>query len=81
MQIFNAINSRRVDNTFNVFEGLYKNYFFIGILLIMIGGQVLIIFVSGEAFVVTKLNGIPMGHLFSCWTFVVAYRRAHPLRS
>ena len=39
-----------MDNNFNIFEGLFKNWFFIGISLIMCGGQVLIIFVGGDAF-------------------------------
>lgn len=47
MQIFNALNNRRLDNRFNVFEGILNNWFFIGIWLVMIGGQVLIIFVGG----------------------------------
>ena len=46
MQIFNALNNRRLDNRFNVFEGIMKNWFFICIFLTMIGGQVLIIFVG-----------------------------------
>lgn len=46
MQIFNALNNRRLDNRFNVFEGLRSNMFFIGIFLVMIAGQVLIIFVG-----------------------------------
>jgi Ca2+-transporting ATPase len=46
MQIFNALNNRRLDNRFNVFEGVLKNWFFIAIFFIMIGGQVLIIFVG-----------------------------------
>ncbi|KAF2423678.1 putative calcium transporting P-type ATPase [Tothia fuscella] len=61
MQIFNAINSRRIDNTFNVLEGFHKNYLFMMIMLIMIGGQTLIVFVGGAAFVVTKLNGVQWG--------------------
>lgn len=50
MQIFNQWNNRRLDNKFNIFEGLLKNWFFIGISAIMCGGQVLIIFVGGHAF-------------------------------
>lgn len=57
MQIFNGLNCRRLDNRFNVFEGLQRNKFFIIIYMIMIGGQVMIIFVGGRAFNVTKLNG------------------------
>ncbi|KAF2703216.1 calcium-translocating P-type ATPase [Pleomassaria siparia CBS 279.74] len=58
MQIFNAINNRRLDNRFNIFEGILHNWFFIGIFLIMMGGQTLIIFVGGVAFQVEHINGI-----------------------
>ncbi|KAI9738920.1 MAG: hypothetical protein M1818_005234 [Claussenomyces sp. TS43310] len=57
MQIFNAWNSRRLDNKFNIFEGITNNMFFVGINFIMIGGQVLIVFIGGRAFSVTRLNG------------------------
>ncbi|OAA51709.1 ATPase, P-type, calcium-transporting, PMCA-type [Metarhizium rileyi] len=50
MQIFNQWNNRRLDNKFNIFEGLQKNPFFIGISLIMCAGQVIIIFFGGAAF-------------------------------
>ncbi|KAI1268002.1 putative calcium P-type ATPase [Xylariaceae sp. FL1019] len=50
MQIFNQWNNRRLDNNFNIFEGLTKNWFFLGINLIVSGLQVLIIFVGGAAF-------------------------------
>ncbi len=62
MQIFNALNNRRLDNHFNVFEGITKNWFFIAIMLVMIGGQTLIIFVGGVAFNVTRLNGAQWGY-------------------
>lgn len=58
MQIFNALNNRRLDNNFNVFEGLTKNFFFVGIFFVMIGGQVLIIFVgSWNVFQAQPQNG------------------------
>lgn len=56
MQIFNGLNCRRLDNKFNIFEGLNRNLFFIGIYCIMIGGQVLIIFVGGRAFNVVRID-------------------------
>ncbi|KAF2630934.1 calcium-translocating P-type ATPase [Macroventuria anomochaeta] len=62
MQIFNALNNRRLDNRFNVFEGITHNWFFIGILLIMIGGQTMIVFIGGVAFSVTRLNGAQWGY-------------------
>lgn len=56
MQIFNSLNNRRLDNRFNIFEGITHNWFFIGILAIMIGGQTMIIFIGGRAFSVTRIN-------------------------
>lgn len=50
MQIFNQWNNRRLDNKFNIFEGLTRNWFFIAISTLMMGGQILIIFVGGAAF-------------------------------
>jgi Ca2+-transporting ATPase len=63
MQIFNALNNRRLDNRFNVFEGITHNWFFIFILAIMIGGQTLIMFVGGVAFNIEEsLNGAQWGY-------------------
>ena len=47
MQIFNALNNRRLDNRFNIFEGIQNNLFFVGIFIVMIAGQVIIVFVGG----------------------------------
>ncbi|KAH9902643.1 calcium-translocating P-type ATPase [Cubamyces lactineus] len=78
-QIFNSLNSRRLDNRLNVFEGITKNYYFMGITLIEIAVQVLIVFVGGAAFQVTRIGGrewgislalgfvsIPLGALIRC---------------
>ncbi|EYB22146.1 hypothetical protein FG05_30628, partial [Fusarium graminearum] len=61
LQIFNEINNRRLDNKLNIFEGLHLNVFFIVINLIMIGGQILIIFVGGDAFEIVRLSGKEWG--------------------
>ncbi|GAB7348486.1 hypothetical protein MBLNU459_g6893t3 [Dothideomycetes sp. NU459] len=61
MQIFNEFNNRRLDNKFNIFEGVQRNIFFIVINTIMIGGQIMIIFVGGRAFSVTRLTGEQWG--------------------
>lgn len=61
MQIFNAINSRKIDNSKNIFEGFWRNYLFMGIMIIIVGGQTLIIFVGGAAFQVEPLNGVQWG--------------------
>jgi Ca2+-transporting ATPase len=57
LQIFNEINCRRLDNKLNIFSGIHRNPFFIAITLIMIGGQILIVFVGGDAFSVVPLTG------------------------
>ncbi|SPO06787.1 related to calcium-translocating P-type ATPase(PMCA-type),putative [Cephalotrichum gorgonifer] len=57
MQIFNMLNNRRLDNKFNVFEGAHKNYFFLAMAAIMVGGQIMIVFVGGAAFKVTPIDG------------------------
>ena len=54
MQIFNQYNNRRLDNKFNIFEGVTRNYFFVGIQFIIVAGQVLIIFVGGAAFSIKR---------------------------
>ena len=56
MQIFNQYNCRRIDNKFNIFEGMLRNWFFIGIQVVIVGGQLLIIFVGGAAFAIHPLS-------------------------
>lgn len=58
MQIFKLVNSRRIDNRLNIFEGLHRNHLFMLMMSIMVGGQLIIIYVGGDAFVVVRLNGI-----------------------
>lgn len=53
MQIFNEFNNRRLDNKFNIFEGIHRNQFFIFINLLMVGLQIAIIFVGGAPFAIT----------------------------
>ncbi|KAL8973229.1 MAG: hypothetical protein Q9183_000082 [Haloplaca sp. 2 TL-2023] len=57
MQIFNQYNNRRLDNKLNIFEGVQRNYFFVGIQFIIVAGQIMIIFVGGEAFSTVRLIG------------------------
>ncbi|OOF99761.1 hypothetical protein ASPCADRAFT_393549 [Aspergillus carbonarius ITEM 5010] len=66
MQIFNEFNNRRLDNKFNIFEGMFRNYWFLGINCIMVGGQIMIIFVGGDAFGVTRLDGIQWAICIIC---------------
>ena len=51
-----------MDNGLNIFEGVLKNYWFIGIQFVIVGGQVMIVWVGGEAFAVHRLNGAQWGY-------------------
>ena len=79
MQIFNQFNCRRLDNKLNIFEGIHRNYFFIGINIIMFAGQVLIVFVGGEAFQIKRINGAQWAISILCalpcllWAIVLRY--------
>ncbi|KAL6235774.1 hypothetical protein BDW75DRAFT_230049 [Aspergillus navahoensis] len=66
MQIFNEFNNRRLDNKLNIFEGMHRNYWFIGINCIMVGGQVMIIYVGGEAFNVREITSVQWGICIAC---------------
>ncbi|GLB04282.1 calcium-transporting ATPase 10, plasma membrane-type [Aspergillus tubingensis] len=66
MQIFNEFNCRRLDNKFNVLEGVWKNQWFIVINILMVGGQILIIFVGGAAFGVVRLSGTQWAICLGC---------------
>nr|OQO28881.1 hypothetical protein B0A51_03208 [Rachicladosporium sp. CCFEE 5018] len=61
LQISNMLNNRRLDNKFNVFQGVFKNYFFIVVFLAMIGCQVMIMFVGGRAFSIQRITGRDWG--------------------
>jgi Ca2+-transporting ATPase len=56
LQIFNIVNSQRLDNRLNIFEGTSRHslYFLVGGLIA--GGQVLIVFIGGKAFKVVPLD-------------------------
>ncbi|KAL9600150.1 MAG: hypothetical protein Q9219_003406 [cf. Caloplaca sp. 3 TL-2023] len=57
MQIFNQYNNRRLDNRLNIFEGVNRNYFFVGIQFVIVAGQTMIIFVGGRAFSTVRQSG------------------------
>jgi P-type Ca2+ transporter type 2C len=58
LQISNQFNCRRIDNHLNVFSGVHRNTLFLLITCITVCGQIVIIFVGGTAFSVTRLNGV-----------------------
>jgi Ca2+-transporting ATPase len=49
-------NNRRLDNKLNIFEGISRNWFFIGINIITILGQVLIVFLGSSALSTVRLD-------------------------
>lgn len=61
MQIFKLVNSRRIDNKLNIFEGLHRNHLFMLMMTIMAAGQVIIIFFGSDAFAVTRLTANQWG--------------------
>ncbi|KAJ2485193.1 plasma membrane calcium [Coemansia sp. RSA 2320] len=57
MQIFNEFNCRVLHNEVNCFKGMQKNWFFLGIVLISVVGQIIIVQWGGVAFQTTGLSG------------------------
>jgi Ca2+-transporting ATPase len=58
LQISNLLNCRRIDSKSNVFAGVFRNYLFLAILFFMVACQITIVFVGGNAFSVTRLDGV-----------------------
>ncbi|WFD42191.1 P-type Ca(2+) transporter [Malassezia psittaci] len=56
-QLFNQVNARRLDRHWNIFHNIHRNVWFLLILGIEVGAQILIIFVGGATFSVTRLSG------------------------
>merc|ERR1712000_525545 len=56
--VFNTFVWMQIFNEFNIFTGIHRNYFFIGINCIMVGAQIAIIFVGGQAFSITRIDGV-----------------------
>lgn len=79
MQIFNEFNNRRLDNKLNIFEGVHRNAFFIVINIIMVAGQIMIVFVGGKAFQIKRINGTQWAICILCalpcllWAIVLRY--------
>lgn len=73
MQIFNEFNNRRLDNKFNIFEGVHRNWIFMIINALMVGGQIMIIFVGGAAFQIVRLNGTQWAISILCAIFCLPW--------
>jgi P-type Ca2+ transporter type 2B len=61
LQIFNMINVRKVNDEINIFNALFENPYYIIIWFIIVGGQVIIVELTGETFKVTP-GGIHYAH-------------------
>ncbi|KAL1893469.1 plasma membrane calcium [Ceratocystis pirilliformis] len=61
LQLFNEANNHVLNIQPNIFEGMSKNWFFLGMKTSMIGGQVLAIVKGGRASRNTALNGKELG--------------------
>jgi P-type Ca2+ transporter type 2C len=52
-----ASSNRRLDNKLNIFEGIQRNWFFIGINVVTICGQVMIVSAGSTALSTIRLSG------------------------
>lgn len=60
-QLFNQVNARSLDSNMNIFHGMHKNIWFMLIILVEAGAQVLIIFKGHHVFSVVKIGGRDWG--------------------
>lgn len=56
MTLFNEINGRKIHDETNMFEGLHKNYIFIGIWIGCMAGQILLVNVGSVVFTVVQIE-------------------------
>ncbi|KAJ5078877.1 cation transporting atpase [Anaeramoeba ignava] len=55
-QVFNELNSRKIHDELNIFQGLFKNAIFIGILIFIVAVQFLVVTFGGKFFSTTPLS-------------------------
>merc|ERR1711997_1115832 len=60
-QIFNEVNARRVNNEKNVFQGIFKNPIFWGVIVVTVVAQVLLIEFGGDFTSTTPLSATEWG--------------------
>lgn len=58
MQVFNEINSRKVDLQKNVFDGIFTNWIFVGIIVVTVFVQILVVQLGGQAIRTVGLDWI-----------------------
>ena len=61
MMIFNMFNTRKINDEKNVFSGLFQNPYFLGVWMLIVGGQVIIVEFGDRALKVSR-GGLPWQH-------------------
>ena len=78
MQVFNMFNNRRLDNGLDILAGAHRNPLFLLVLAVMVGCQVMIMYVGGRAFTIGRLGatewGISVGVAAICLPWAVLIR-------
>eukprot|EP00727_Mastigamoeba_balamuthi_P013062 m51a1_g8379 putative calcium-translocating p-type pmca-type (1103) ;mRNA; r:170020-174803 len=65
-QVFNEINSRKVNNEWNVWEGIYTNYMFVGIVAFIAVVQAALVIFTGQFMEVVPFPGINWAQWLTC---------------
>ncbi|EZG51713.1 ATPase [Gregarina niphandrodes] len=69
MQAFNLLNARKIqDKDFNIFQGLHRNPYWVGIMFIIVVGQALMVEFGSQALSVHK-DGLTWQQWFICIAF------------
>jgi len=72
LQIFNEINSRKVNQEFNVFSGIFTNWIFIGVIIFTVVAQMIIVEFGGEALnTVSLFRSTSWSPLFWGWSLLL----------
>lgn len=85
MQIWNMLAARKINDEINIFQGVFTNLMFIGVWLVIVGGQFFIVQFGGWALKV-HLNGLTGPQWIIClavsviclfWNFVLKFVPDH----
>lgn len=66
MQYFKMFVARRLDNKMNMFEGIWKNWYYVAVSSIILGAQIMIMFVGGAAFSIERQTGVQWAIAICC---------------
>ena len=65
LQIFNMLNARKINDEKNIFTGIFSNYMYLIVWVIIIVGQVIIVLFGGYAFKVSLSHIAPIQWLLA----------------